>query len=1106
VKFIKVVRSLAAVSLVALASASAWAQSYTVSSVSGQWIAPPTSGATNLNSSLGNLDDAVVTVSTPFPIVYWGTQYSSVSVGTNGQVVVGGQPGYSAYFYSVTFPLASGNIDDGMISVARNDLDAIANSTNPVCQHWVSGTAPNRKWIIAWTGFHDYLQIGSCNFQIQFHESTNWIVMAYDTTGWSANAAKQVGLDKPGDSTAFAAPSSSSNYTFTGAPANDWRFAPPITISGTVLFDRYLVDATGIGGTSDQAKPLAGIRVEQRDATGTLASAVTNSSGFFSMSAVPTGGLGTIVVTSQATACAVRKVAGGALYAATVASNVAFTGNIALGTVQLSESTDPGGVNRAPINVARTIQTVYDWARSRTAKTIPLVDPVLYDVTSSAASSYTPPNGLVLASMRVSGASANPDPWDLSVITKSYGRHVLGAISGFPSTPYDQTLDLVTDDQNAFAEGFGYYLHFAVNAPDQLIYYDGVSGSKTNTIDIENLVPTAPRGPNVAGWVAAALYDLSDSSVQTETWDTYDGSAPTAIDRPFRAAATLTAAATAKTFTDAWYTLGYDGAGLVRNFIHHGLILDDADEPNDFPTETKFLSTFGFIRTNRVLSPFNEDWYEFTMPDPTNHLTVSVVYDRIKFASTVLTFQTLNAAGDVVATGTVKDAISPYVAVTGSLPAGNYRLRVALASGSPVDKYTVQAFSELAFKSGAFLPWTVGRPINVPVEIKGGIPPYTLTVLEPFKKPDGLILDGVNLRVGGIPTGPQDAPIPPGGSYKYGFILSAQDAATPANTASGPIEFVVNDTLKSQIGDFLAVPYNKPLSREAPYAGGTAPYTATVDEGLMPHGISFAPGELTLVGTADVPGSYPVQITAKDVALSAATSQTTGVCCTPLDSTTPLALGAGACGFYFDAVQGSTVAIAVKTAPKQPKRLLRASVLDTDGTTVLETNAKGGKGKAGVKFVAPSTGRFYFVLASDSGDASLLVGAGKVAATKSGNGENPDPNFVADKLYTVKFGALAGAKVTFVAKPDRSGLALTVLKHLVDPNGNIVSLDPKDNPSAQIVEKNGSVTVKVTLPTSATENLSGTWKLIVSAYPGPQGHFTYSFRITEPKSGVFAVD
>jgi hypothetical protein len=48
--------------------------------------------------------------------------------------------------------------------------------------------------------------------------------------------------------------------------------------------------------------------------------------------------------------------------------------------------------------------------------------------------------------------------------------------------------------------------------------------------------------------------------------------------------------------------------------------------------------------------------------------------------------------------------------------------------------------------------------------------------------------------------------------------------------------------------------------------------------------------------------------------------------------------------------------------------------------------------------------------------------------------------------------------------------------------------------------------VKVTLPTSATENLSGTWKLIVSAYPGPQGHFTYSFRITEPKSGVFAVD
>ena len=101
-RFNPVLRSLLASSFVALASASAWAQSYTVSSVSGQWIAPPSTGVTNLNGGFGNLDDAVQTVSTPFPVVYWGTQYSSVSVGTNGQVVIGGQPGYSAYFLAVT--------------------------------------------------------------------------------------------------------------------------------------------------------------------------------------------------------------------------------------------------------------------------------------------------------------------------------------------------------------------------------------------------------------------------------------------------------------------------------------------------------------------------------------------------------------------------------------------------------------------------------------------------------------------------------------------------------------------------------------------------------------------------------------------------------------------------------------------------------------------------------------------------------------------------------------------------------------------------------------------------------------------------------------------
>jgi len=33
--------------------------------------------------------------------------------------------------------------------------------------------------------------------------------------------------------------------------------------------------------------------------------------------------------------------------------------------------------------------------------------------------------------------SGNPDPWDVAVLRKTYGRHILGAIAADPGTSYD---------------------------------------------------------------------------------------------------------------------------------------------------------------------------------------------------------------------------------------------------------------------------------------------------------------------------------------------------------------------------------------------------------------------------------------------------------------------------------------------------------------------------------------------------------------------------------------------------------------------------------------------------------------------------------------------
>src|SRR6185436_475835 len=118
-------------------------------------------------------------------------------------------------------------------------------------------------------------------------------------------------------------------------------------------------------------------------------------------------------------------------------------------------------------------------------------------------------------------------------------------------------------------------------------------------------------------------------------------------------------------------------------------------------------------------------------PDATDALTASVVYDRTRFAGTTIRLEIQSQTGAVLVTGAAlpnDGGVGPIVAKTGPLSAGVYRARVALASGGPLTNYTLQVFSALAFKSGEFQPWTLGRPINVPVNIKGGVPPYSLVV------------------------------------------------------------------------------------------------------------------------------------------------------------------------------------------------------------------------------------------------------------------------------------------------------------------------------------------------------------------------------------------
>jgi hypothetical protein len=207
-----------------------------------------------------------------------------------------------------------------------------------------------------------------------------------------------------------------------------------------------------------------------------------------------------------------------------------------------------------------------------------------------------------------------------------------------------------------------------------------------------------------------------------------------------------------------------------------------------------------------------------------------------------------------------------------------------------------------------------------------------------------------------------------------------------------------------------------------------------------------------------------------------------------------LAVGDSACGFYFDAVQGSVVSVTAKTAAKRAKRSLRAVVLDPAGNEMTGLSIKSGVGKATVSGIqCPQTGRYFVILASESGDPTQLVGYLKVALPKKAT--RTVENFSTGKFENITFGALAGAHVTITAKVDKSGLKLRG-NLLRDPTGAGVAFQP-----GEIVEdENGSLVFNKVL------TQSGTWLVSLTAKPGFSGTFKWTLKITQPKGGVYSAD
>jgi hypothetical protein len=1090
----------AAIAALVLCVSSAWAQDYTVTTATGLLETRPAS-ATVYTTTSGGLTEAArdALVHMPFSIPYYCTTVQDITVSAFGFILprsvtaitnqvsnslAHGQDATSGAFPYTTPGSGGAQYVDGLIApIWRTNVLNDSVAPNSRLYTWTTGTAPTRHFVVSWdSGLVGATGGTPVTYQVLLYEGTGRIVFAYTTTGTYAptGSGYVCGIDSPIDSR-FTAPLAGTNSNG-GYPGSDFIFDPKVaTYTGTVLYDKLVSDATGIGNSVLANTPLDGLRVElQRSSDGyAYAGATTASDGSFSITgyALPAGTPGVVATVASNAACSVSASSAALRTAWPFIGSQSFTTGGALGTWTLGSSADANGDLRAALNIARVCGKAYAWASARTTDSIPQLS-VLHGSASSVATTYNKANGTTPPSMTIaSRAAPNPDAWDDAIIARTYGRHVLASITAPPVVSYDDRFDAVTDTQNAFAEAFGYYIWAVVSGSSQAI--DGTGPSPAVVHDLESPSLTVTPADDVAGSMAAALYDLADGA--NETIDVYDGTAVS--DRVFRAVDSMASSPVQGTFRQAWIDAGYDAAALTRIFIGNKVLTDDAFEPNDSVTEPASLVGVGFVRHALVLNSHNEDWFGVHLPADASSLMADAKYDSLLTGAAV-GVEIRTAAGALVATGTLNTGTGAVHVATGAIAAGDYRVGVRHLSGNTVPTYEFQVFVPPSMDAVPVRNWTVGRPYDRPLGAADGVAPYSVSASS-GALPPGLVFDAPTMRVFGTPSTV--------GAFQVTVKLI--DGGSPANITQRSETVTIQDVLKIAVARFVGFPLGKSADTTLPTTGGTPPFTLSMTTGALPAGLAFDPNSLHVTGTVTAAPSSTFELDGADVAGSTDHVATRGVVAHPASGKNvpaDLVAGVDACGWWFDAVEGSTVSFTAATAKKQAKRTLAGVVLAPDRLLVLRGKIKAKTGSlAGSGFLCPLSGRYYVIASSTDGDATQLLGNVVVAPPKAGKAK---PETIAPSdTRTIEIGALPGATLSVKFAGEKKTTLVAKVVSVTDPNGAQIAWGTFVKASAT----GGTLTMPLAV--------GGTWTIVLGATStsGNAGKFSYSYTIKQPKGAAY---
>jgi hypothetical protein len=183
----------------------------------------------------GNLDDGGWSgIPLGFNFDFFGTNYSTLNVGTNGVLQFGAFNGTALADY--TIGALPNTVDPlGAIYICANDLNCGTTGTPATyVRYWTEGYAPNRRFVIEYNVFQYGSTTNRVNVQVVLYETLGMVdVIAKQIM--STNS-KSIGVNSPTGTIGAAAPNCTTNaqnywsaQTATIAAANPqaWRFAPP---------------------------------------------------------------------------------------------------------------------------------------------------------------------------------------------------------------------------------------------------------------------------------------------------------------------------------------------------------------------------------------------------------------------------------------------------------------------------------------------------------------------------------------------------------------------------------------------------------------------------------------------------------------------------------------------------------------------------------------------------------------------------------------------------------------------------------------------------------------------------------------------------------------